>query len=160
MSVNYFLNNSMFAGAGFRLATTAELKDFFVSAGAVDIFNDAFSFTSANIPAAALLYGLMEHAAPYSSMNGNSYIHGYIDIGSATNLSLGRIGYFGQNTNGANFDLASNGTSWTRNSVNGAVGVWALREGASNVPEPGSLALTGLALLALAAGRRRKSTAA
>lgn len=163
MSVNQFFSTSIYAGQGFQLAKTADITQFFFNAGAATVVSGGSNFIAGNLAGATLLNTLMEHVAPYSDTGGNSWIHGYEDYGSATNLTLSR---FLVNGSTATFDIGTNGTYWSQASIHPAVGMFAFRTvapvvpAAITVPEPASAALVLAALLGTAATTRRSRSAA
>lgn len=156
MSVNQFFNTSMYAGQGFHLATTADITQFFVNAGAAVVTaNGGANFQAGNLAAAQLLNALMEHQAPYTYTGGNQWVHGFEDYGNAGNLTVARFIVSGAT---ATFDTGTNGTAWTRDSVHAAVGIFAYRDtAAAAIPEPTSIALVAVALLGLAGSGRQRS---
>lgn len=157
MSVNQFFNSSIYAGQGFKLANQNDLSGLYGNAGATDIaLNDSITFTAGNLPAAQLLADLMEHTSAFSQTAGNSWIHGYMDFGSLTNLTLSRFNAFGGGS--ASFGINTNGTYWSFDTQHSQIGVWAYRDVVpSQVPEPVSLALFGLGLAGIAFSRKKKS---
>lgn len=158
LSVNQFLNNSIYSGHGFQVANSFDVFNFFTNAGAGNIlYGDNSVFTANNNNAAQLLYSLMEHNNPYSAMGGNPWIHGYIDMGFMSTYTLARIGwgeYFPAGE--ASFDIESNGM-WFDDINHPAVGVWAWRNStAQSVSEPSSILIL-LAASAVFLSRRRNN---
>ncbi|WP_371375331.1 PEP-CTERM sorting domain-containing protein [Thalassotalea aquiviva] len=163
LSVNEFFSTSPYATLGFNLANASEVYDFFFSAGAEVVINgNGFGYSSGNEDAAILLASLMEHEAPYTKTNGNRWVHGYIDIGSPTNLSLAR--FDASVTGEGSFAVNSNGTTWTKDTTNGSIGLWVYRQlsepvnnvsvDTKNVPEPTGLILFILGLFGLMRSRK------
>lgn len=160
MSVNQFLTTSIYAGKGFHLGTTADITQFFLNAGASAVnANGNLNPVSASYAAAVLLNDLMEHQSPWLDSSGNPWVHGYEDYGNGTSLTIARfvVGEaIGRPTGTATFDTGTNGTGWSRDTTHGAVGIFAWRDAAGQVPEPASLALVSIALLgAFSVGRKR-----
>lgn len=159
MSVNDFLNMSIFAGGGFQIATFSDLQAFYTNAGATTLdlsLNPAvdagISYHAGNYAAALQLQVLMEHSSPWSQTAGNPWIHGYVDYGAANNLALSRFMISGTT---ASFGLYTNGNSWTRDTHHNQIGIWAFRDGAA-VPDDGmTIGLLGLGMVAVACFRRR-----
>lgn len=148
MSVNQFLTTSIYAGAGFQLATTADIREFFTDAGATDFGTGTTNYTAGNLPAALLLYSLMEHAYPYADTGYNPWVHGFEDYGDATKLTVARFivdNYEDPSAaTTATFDFGTNGMSWTYDSTNPAVGIFAYRTVDGTVPEPTACAIWAL----------------
>lgn len=151
MSVNQFFNNSIYANQGFILADQDSLFELYSNAGATDIhLDDTITWTSGNIAAATELANIMEHESPFTQTNGNSWIHGYMDIGNTSNVMLSRFNAYG--IEGASFGINTNGL-WSYDTTHTAIGIWAYRD--VSVPESGALGLLALSLIGLGLIRRR-----
>jgi hypothetical protein len=164
LSVNGFFTTSIFAGAGFNFATTADVSQLFTDGGAAVINADSAIFTASNFAAAQLFYNLMEMSSPWSLTGGNTWIHGYVYLTNTT-ATLARIGLGDPYSNGSPagtgaFDLTTNGT-WSDDAVHPAVGIWAFRDVQAAVPEPSTWAMMilGFAGVGFMAYRRKAKPA-
>ena len=154
MSVNQFLTSSIYAGLGFRLATTAEITQYFIDAGAATVSTGGTTdFQVGNYDAAVLLDTLMGHAPPYPDTGGNPWVHGFEDYGNAANLTISRFITWGST---AAFATGTNGTTWTRDSSSEEIGIFAYRDTQSvQIPEPSPLTLCGIGLIGALLFRRQ-----
>jgi len=62
MSVNQFLNSSIYAGAALVWPPRVTLLSFFMNAGATTVTSSSTNFLASNFAAAMLLNTLMEHS--------------------------------------------------------------------------------------------------
>ncbi len=153
MSVNDFFISSLWANKGFRLATSTEIAQLFIGAGADAIsYNGSWIYTEANKAAVLAVNATTLHQAPFwSDTNGNSWIHSFFDNGGISSHS----GFVRFNSNSGVIDIYSTGEYSNAAAYDPQWSVMAVRE--TTVPEPSTLAIFALALMGLASRKFKKS---